>query len=537
MKKLLTLILFSGMAVGASAQLVNQGGSIVIEQGATLVVESDITNNGTGTINNSGTIEVKGNLTSVATATFTSSSASKLKFTGDSPSAVDLKAGTMLNDVEMAKTAEDVTLASDLDINGDLTFTEDDNQIILGANSIALSPTSAADNSLVTNSFIVTNGAGVVTKEGLSTAFEFPVGAATDSQNDITLTEAGTADDISVRVLANAYDAPATQTDVMTEDVVNATWEITEATTGGSDLTAAPSWIAADETATFDNTDAAVYQFNGTDYTALAATGAATTASGITTVSNPGLVLDGTDYVIAGDGGLSAALLAIKMFLQGPYVAANSLMSDDLRTGSHLPTAEPYGAMSTFTHVGDGGAEAVSSSSDFDFATDGDDVVDWVFVEIRDNSNTTISTRSALLQRDGDVVDLDGGNVKFSAIPNGDYDIFVRHRHQLGIKSANNVTLSKGAVATYDFTTAAGQAQGADVSEVESGVFGAYSGDANSDGQVNASDIEVIWKPQNGQPFIYTTSTADSNMDGTTNASDFELHIKVNNSKTSQIDN
>ncbi len=537
MKKLLSLILFSGMALGVSAQLVNQGGTITIQSGATLVVESDITNSGTGTITNNGIIEVKGDITSEATATFTSAVDSKLKFSGTTPSTVNFMAATTLADVEMAKTAEDVTLSSDLDIDGDLTFTEDDNQIILGANDLVLSATSASDNSTVTNSFIVTDGAGVVTKEGLSTAFEFPVGAAIDSQNDITLTEAGTADNISVRVLADAYDAPSTQTGAMTDDVVSATWEITEATSGGSDITAVPSWTAADETASFDNTDAAVYQFDGSSYTALGATGAANTTNGISTISNAGLVLDGTDYLIVGDGALSAAELAIKMFLEGPYSAANSLMNDALRTGSHLPIAEPYGAMTNFTHVGDGGSEAVMAEADFDFAADGDDIVDWVFIEIRDNSNSTISTRSALLQRDGDIVDLGGGNVKFSAVPNGDYDIVVRHRNHLGIKSANNVTVTKGGVATYDFTTAAAQSQGADVPEVETGVFGVWSADANADGEVNATDNVLYWRVQNGQAYSYNTSSADYNLDSEVNATDNVLYWRINNSKTSQIDN
>lgn len=232
MKKLLTLVLFLGMALGVSAQLVNQGGTITIQSGATLVVESDITNT-TGSIVNNGIIEVKGDITSEAAASFTSAVDSKLKFSGTTPSTINFMASTILSDVEMAKTAEDLTLASDLDIDGDLTFTEDDNQIILGANNLVLSATSAADNVAVTNSFIVTDGAGVVTKEGLSTAFKFPVGAAIDSQNDITLAEGGTVDDISVRVLTDAYDAPVTQTDAMVDDVVSATWEITEAVIGG----------------------------------------------------------------------------------------------------------------------------------------------------------------------------------------------------------------------------------------------------------------------------------------------------------------
>tara|TARA_B110000037_G_scaffold221867_1_gene294354 strand:- start:758 stop:2449 length:1692 start_codon:yes stop_codon:yes gene_type:complete len=485
MKKLLTLVLFLGMALGVSAQLVNQGGTITIQSGATLVVESDITNT-TGSIVNNGIIEVKGDITSEAAASFTSAVDSKLKFSGTTPSTVNFMASTILSDVEMAKTAEDLTLASDLDIDGDLTFTEDDNQIILGANNLVLSATSAADNVAVTNSFIVTDGAGVVTKEGLSTAFEFPVGAAIDSQNDIILTEGGTVDDISVRVLIDAYDAPATQTDAMVDDVVSATWEITEAVTGGSDLIAAPSWAAADETTTFDNTDAAVFQFNGTDYTALATTGAATTIDGISSLTNVGLVLDDTDYVIIGDSGLLRAFLAAKIILQGPYQASQDLMRDQLRTKSLIPLEEPYSDMPAFTHVSGGGGETVAALEDFDFVADGDDIVDWVFLEIRDSADAVVSTRSALLQRDGDIIDIDGGNsaVSFEGITLDNYTIVVRHRNHLGVKSSGIVSMSPGTTAVYDFTSAVNQAAGDQQEELETGVYGVYGGNANGESAV-----------------------------------------------------
>ena len=485
MKKLLTLVLFLGMALGVSAQLVNQGGTITIQSGATLVVESDITNT-TGSIVNNGIIEVKGDITSEAAALFTSAVDSKLKFSGTTPSTINFMASTILSDVEMAKTAEDLTLASDLDIDGDLTFTEDDNQIILGANNLVLSATSAADNVAVTNSFIVTDGAGVVTKEGLSTAFKFPVGAAIDSQNDITLAEGGTVDDISVRVLTDAYDAPVTQTEVMVDDVVSATWEITEAVIGGSDLIAAPSWAAADETTTFDNTDAAVFQFNGTDYTALATTGAATTVDGISSVTNVGLVLNDTDYVIIGDSGLLRAFLAAKIILQGPYQASQDLMRDQLRTKSLIPLEEPYSDMAAFTHVSGGGGETVDALEDFDYEADGDDIVDWVFLEIRDSADAVVSTRSALLQRDGDIIDIDGSNsaVSFEGITLDNYTIVVRHRNHLGVKSSGIVSISPGTTAVYDFTSAVNQAVGDQQEELETGVYGVYGGNANGESAV-----------------------------------------------------
>lgn len=530
MKKLLTLILFSGMAMGASAQLVNNGGSIVVEDGATLVVESDITNNGSGSIVNNGTIEVKGNLTSLATATFNSSNTNaKLKFSGMGASTLNLNNITTIRDLEMAKDDENLTLGSGVIVTGALTFTEDDNQIILGTNDLVLTSSGTSDNSTVTNSFVVTNGTGVVTKESLSGAFEFPVGAAIDSQNDITLTETGTTDNISVRVLANAYDTPATQTDVIADEVVNATWEITEATAGGSSLTAAPSWVAADETGTFENTDAAVYQFDGSDYTALAATGASTLTSGIYTLSNTGLVLNGTDYVIVADKDKAkAALLAVKMFLQGPYSTSTSLMGDQLRAAALIPTEEPYDAMASFTHVG---GEVNPDATDFAFAAGtSDDIVDWVFVELRDGSDAVVATRSALLRRDGNVVDVDGNAVKFSTPADGAYSVVLRHRNHLGVKSASTVNMAKGTTATFDFSTGAAQSVGGDQPDLGSGVYGMWGGDTSGDGTVRylfssipfpagtPSDADAILfnglsNVPNGSSNTY--SQYDVNMDGT----------------------
>jgi hypothetical protein len=70
------------------------------------------------------------------------------------------------------------------------------------------------------------------------------------------------------------------------------------------------------------------------------------------------------------------------------------------------------------------------------FAVTGQDaIVDWVWVELRSkSSNTTISaTRSGLVQRDGDVVELDGTRgLRFPGIPMDSYYVVVRHRNHLG---------------------------------------------------------------------------------------------------------
>jgi hypothetical protein len=84
------------------------------------------------------------------------------------------------------------------------------------------------------------------------------------------------------------------------------------------------------------------------------------------------------------------------------------------------------------------------------------DIVDWVFVELRDKNNnkTVISTRSVLVQRDGDFTDVDGSScIRFPATPADDYYVVVRHRNHLGVMSAQPI--SKAVIAgggLVDFT-------------------------------------------------------------------------------------
>jgi hypothetical protein len=69
--------------------------------------------------------------------------------------------------------------------------------------------------------------------------------------------------------------------------------------------------------------------------------------------------------------------------------------------------------------------------------------VDWVKVELRSKlSNTTkVITRSGLLQRDGDVVELDGySGLKFPGIPVDSYYVVVSHRTHLGAMSRDPQT-------------------------------------------------------------------------------------------------
>ncbi len=132
------------------------------------------------------------------------------------------------------------------------------------------------------------------------------------------------------------------------------------------------------------------------------------------------------------------AAVRTRMLLEGPYEAANGLMRDDLRAAGLIPSSEPYTALGLAPT--DGGTTVEPTV----FATTGNDaIVDWVLVELREvgASEQLVARRAALLQRDGDVVDLDGASpVLFSAAP-GPYHVALRHRNHLGCMSAMPLTL------------------------------------------------------------------------------------------------
>lgn len=153
--------------------------------------------------------------------------------------------------------------------------------------------------------------------------------------------------------------------------------------------------------------------------------------------------------------------LTAKVFLQGPYDSATGLMYDSLRvTPTLIPASEPYTAINTafpgsFTKVNNFVTESGVAGSVF-AVTGSNAIVDWVWLELRDKTNNTVvlATRSALVQRDGDIVDLDGTSaVLFPDAYADDYFVLVRHRNHLGAMTAAAINLAGAHF--VDFTVAA----------------------------------------------------------------------------------
>ncbi|CAH0997758.1 hypothetical protein EMA8858_03892 [Emticicia aquatica] len=153
----------------------------------------------------------------------------------------------------------------------------------------------------------------------------------------------------------------------------------------------------------------------------------------------------------------NTASIQIKMLLQGAmFNTTDGLMRDELRAKGVVPSSEPYTAFASarFTHKSDGGGETIGSGVTNIIGANA--IVDWVFIELRDAANpaNVIKTKSALLQRDGDVVESNDGvsPVKFTDVAGLSFYVAIKHRNHLGAMTANPIAIAATGT-IVDFTT------------------------------------------------------------------------------------
>ena len=174
------------------------------------------------------------------------------------------------------------------------------------------------------------------------------------------------------------------------------------------------------------------------------------------------------------------ALVAAKAFLLGPYVEATQLMRDDLRTSNRVPLMEPYTALGYPTH-GDGGEMTTAAVL---AATGNNAIVDWVLLELRSAATPTqiVASRRALIQRDGDIVDVDGVSpVGFAATIGQSYRLVVKHRNHLGCMTSAPYLLGLSPV-TIDLSLASVGAFGTNARRIMGTRAALWSGNVNGDG-------------------------------------------------------
>jgi hypothetical protein len=220
-----------------------------------------------------------------------------------------------------------------------------------------------------------------------------------------------------------------------------------------------------------------------------------------------------------GDCGIN---LPVRVMLDGaaPLSGTSTLMRDDLRAAGVLPLAEPYTALG-YTYVGSSPGSTIAPA--LLTVTGVNAVVDWVVVELRSaaDPSVVVESRAALLQRDGEVMDVNGEAwVNFSAPP-GTYHVAVLHRNHLGVRTATAVACGPSAFGV-DFTRT-GIAYGTAPTKTNQYLGQTlWSGDATSNGSLkytgSGNDRDPILlavgstTPNNTVSNVY--DRRDTNLDG-----------------------
>lgn len=217
--------------------------------------------------------------------------------------------------------------------------------------------------------------------------------------------------------------------------------------------------------------------------------------------------------------GCSTSLLQLSMkaFLEGPFNEGTSLMKDDLRSSGIIPLSHPY-AEAPFGHGGDETME-----EDVLQITGANAIVDRVLLELRDaNAPSTVrASRAALIQRNGDITDVDGVSpVSFAEAP-GPYKIVLRHRNHLGVMTNEAFQFDPNSVVAADLSLPSTSTYGTQARTEKSGVMLLWKGDGNSDGNVSytgvGNDRDKIlmtvggWIPTN---IVAGYDNADLDLDG-----------------------
>lgn len=429
LKKLHVGFLAMAIAIGnaASAQLYIDNATFFIESGAVVTVQGDVTSN--ANIQGTGKLLLKGS--SNQNVNMNNGGASTNAYT--------------IPNLEVDNTSN-VTLTGNARVGTSLLFTN--GKIQAGNFDLYLSDVATVTGQ-GTGKFVETNGTGQVRKQLTAnvSASEIPVGYGTNYQPAF-ITSTGTYSSANVGIQVKGTAHP--NKNARSTDYLNLYWPITQ--TGITGTLRVTGKYNSNFTGTEANMRGITYASGDWNLANAFIDNAFDTAGSL--ISTPSADLYASNRFVK---------LKSKVFLQGCYNTATGLMNDNLRTLGSFPLSDPYRTApysTSFTHNSNNTTpvETINSSVLATQSPVDNSIVDWVFIELR-NGSTVLNTRSALLQRDGDIVDLDGVSPLYfnNADILSNYTIAVRHRNHLGLSTDPAALLTslneKIPASTLDLTT------------------------------------------------------------------------------------
>lgn len=187
--------------------------------------------------------------------------------------------------------------------------------------------------------------------------------------------------------------------------------------------------------------------------------------------------------------------------LSGCYVGSTQLMRDDLRTLGYLPMVSPYD-------------DAVYAAPGIFSFSGLNAIVDWV--QLRLQSTDTTITYSALLQRNGQLVDANANPIISIEAPANYYQVQLQHRNHLAIQLAEPIYLYDS-LKIIDFTnpsTPLFQNQSYYPTRIIGGKRALYAGNALADNKLTyqgtTTDRMAMYIANQSQGYF----TQDADMNG-----------------------
>ncbi|MBV6403555.1 MAG: PQQ-dependent sugar dehydrogenase [Flavobacteriales bacterium] len=213
-----------------------------------------------------------------------------------------------------------------------------------------------------------------------------------------------------------------------------------------------------------------------------------------------------------------AVAMDVDLLLDGPFDPLTGWMRDDLRVQGLIPESEPYSALGLTPTAGPGATLLPGALGN----TGPEAVVDWVLLELRDATDPALvlDRVPGLVQRNGQVVSLDGVSPLMMTAPVRFAHLAVRHRNHLGVLTAAPLDLGTTTLA-LDLREPATPCAGTDARRARATLRTLWAGNATLDGLVSYvgadNDRDAVLVSIGGTPPTAVSAgylQADVNLDG-----------------------
>ncbi len=259
-KQSILLVMFLLVSISVFAQIVNDGGSIIVNDNSNLYLENDIkNNNGLLQLKNNSTLELEGNFINENGADFDALQGSTVKFFG-TQSKIVKSGGDDFAKIIIDKEAATVSLDDNMDIVENLEFVSGNNsKLVIGANNLTLENNASVIGANSDN-YIQADGTGFVNKIYSNPEnFTFPVGDNDEySPLEVNVTEGtfGGSSSVGVNVVDEVHpNLPPESSDCH----ISRYWNIEESNITDFKATLTGTYVEADAVGNCDNISGVSY--------------------------------------------------------------------------------------------------------------------------------------------------------------------------------------------------------------------------------------------------------------------------------------